>query len=125
MDGFLGVHADELSRRIGELDLNSQRRPSITQPESGSRYTIDELNGLRPEQEKHGDQAAPIDGVKTPPEIPAPPPSPHNEPGSSDGALGDIDTNTEVPGKEQIKKKKKKTKSSGKNKKPAPTGFEG
>lgn len=128
MDSFLGVPPAELSRRISDLDLGSDRRPSITQLEDGRRYTITELNGLRPEQE-NGDHAVtpegvktPVtpDGVKTPPEVPAPPPTPHNELSSSDGALADIDTNTE----EQTKKKKKKKKS-GKSKKAAPTGFEG
>ena len=119
-----GVHPGELSRRISELDVSTLHRPSITEPENGSNQTVEELTSPRPGQENHNGLAVVDGGVKTPPEVPAPPPSPHNEASNSDGALADIDTNAKALGDEKPKKKKKK-KTSGKNKKPVPTGFEG
>lgn len=125
MDPSYGVHADELSRRICELELAPLRRPSIAESENGPHSNTEERSHLRPDQESHNKHTEADVGVTTPPEVPAPPPSPHHEPSTSDGALADIDTNTDAPGGEQPKKKKRKKKSSGKNKKPAPTGFEG
>lgn len=123
MSSSFRVHPDELSRRISELDVTNLNRPSSTESHSGLRYTIGDLNNLRPNQENDNDNESLDEGVKTPVEVPAPPPSPHNESSTSDGALADIDTNGKSLDGEQAKKKKKKR--SGKNKKPNPTGFEG
>ena len=126
MDSSLGVHADELSRRISNLDLASLRRPSIATLEDGPRYTAEELCHLRPDREDHDSHSAAYKGIKTPPEVPAPPPSPHNDNSPSDGALADVDTNTDGPAQQAGKKKKKKKKSGkSKNKGLTPTGFEG
>jgi len=128
MDSSSGVHPGELSRRISELDVSSLHRPSITEPENGPHQTVEGLTSPRLGQENHNEFTVVHRGVKTPPEVPAPPPTPqneaNNEASNSDGALADIDTNAKALGDEKSKKKKKK-KSSGKNKKPAPTGFEG
>jgi hypothetical protein len=120
----LGVHPDELSRRISEIDLTSLRSRPGTQSEKQRGYTAEELLQLR--SENHDDQAATVEGLKTPPEVPAPPPSPHHEPTTLDEPPADTDTEplADAPREEKSKKKKKK-KSSGKNKKPSPTGFEG
>lgn len=122
MSSSSGVHPGELSRRISELDVTTLNRPSA-EPEGGPRYTVDELNGLRPNQENHNGNRTLNRGALTPPEVPAPPPSPHNEASASDGALADVDTNGTSLDADLAKKKKKKK--SGKNKKPNPTGFEG
>jgi hypothetical protein len=122
MATFIGVHADELSRRISELDLTSLRRPTVTH-ESGPRYTAEELLNLRPDHEDHHDHLAALEGIKTPPEVHPPPPTPHHEPNAPDQPLADVEKSADAAPEVPIKKKKKK--SSGKNKKPAPTGFEG
>jgi hypothetical protein len=118
----LGIHQDELSRRISEIDLISLRSRPSTQSEKQRGYTAEELLQLR--SENHDDQAATAEGLKTPPEVPAPPPSPHHEPTTLDEPPADTEQLADAPRKEQSEKKKKK-KSSGKNKKPSPTGYEG
>ena len=126
MNSSPNVHADELSRRISNLDLTSLRRQSIATSEHGQRYTTEELHHLGPDAEGHNTHAAAYHGIKTPPEVPAPPPSPHNDNSASDGALADVDTNTDGPAKQAAKRKKKKKKSAkSKTKRPVPTGFEG
>jgi hypothetical protein len=119
----LGIHPDELSRRISEIDLTSLRRRPGTQSEKHRGYTAEELLELR--SENHDDQATTAEGLKTPPEVPAPPPSPHHEPTTLDEPPADTEQLADAPREEQSKKKKQKKKSSGKNKKPSPTGYEG
>ncbi|KIN00370.1 hypothetical protein OIDMADRAFT_164780 [Oidiodendron maius Zn] len=125
MNSSPAVHADELSRRISNLDLTSLRQQSIATSEHGQSYTTEELHHLGPDGEGHNTHAAAYHGIKTPPEVPAPPPSPHNDNSASDGALADVDTNTDGPAKQAAKKKKKKKKGAkSKSKRPVPTGFE-
>jgi len=116
----LGVPPDELVRRISEIDLTKRRRtdtitsetsPATLSPGATIRYSRDELFRLAP------------DGVATP-KLPNPPPStpielPATPPSDDQLALTAAQAQQAVP----AKKKKKKT--SGKNKKLAPTGFEG
>lgn len=125
MDSSSGIHPGELSRRISELEVTTLRS-SPAEAESGPSVTIEELMGLHQGQENRNNTTTVFDcGILTPPEVPAPPPSPHNEANTSDGALADIDTNAKSLDEEQAKKKKKKKTTSRKNKKPTPTGFEG
>jgi hypothetical protein len=120
----LGVHPHELSRRISEIDLTTLRGRSDTPFEKEPHYTGDELTDLRHNEKYYFGHATAIEGLKTPPEIPAPPSTPHHESGSPDLCSEDKAA-AEAPVKEGTKNKKKKKKSSKKNKKPSPTGFEG
>jgi hypothetical protein len=125
-----------LHRAISELDLNAKLESVQAQRGPGLRYTQDELLTLRPEAEKYSGhvEVAELNGVKTPPYLtcPAPPPPTPASPESSltptrnghldsAGANGALSPIAEAP----PKKKEKKSGGKGKNKKPAPTGFEG
>lgn len=130
MDAATGVHPEELSRRISQIDLTSLRHRANTQIENvPPRYSSEELLRLRSQHECHDAHAAIVEGLKTPPDVPAPPantpayrpatPEQHPTELQQKGALPQtLDVNGEGT-------KKKKKKSSGKNKKAAPTGFEG
>jgi hypothetical protein len=126
MASLHGVHPEELSRRISEIDLTSVRHRADTQTGDRPRYTPEELLQLRPAHEPHGDdQHTVATGVKTPADVPAPPPpTPNHGPGTPEEKLTGAKLNGDIPQEDQPKKKKKK-KRSGRNKKPAPTGFEG
>jgi hypothetical protein len=132
MDAATGVHPEELSRRISQIDLTSLRHRTNTQTENvPPHYSSEELLRLRPRHEYHDAHAAIVEGLKTPPDVPAPPantpayrpatPEQHPTELQQKGALPQA---LEVNG-EETKKKKKNKKSSEKNKKAAPTGFEG
>jgi hypothetical protein len=113
-------HAEKLSRAISEIDLTSIRHPIDTLPEYGPTYSKDELLSLRPEMQ--GAHTGMAEGNTTSPGPPVPPaPTPeHPANASEDTQLEVKDANVVLPPAEPAKKK-----SSEKNKKAAPTGFEG
>lgn len=138
------LHPDELSRRISEIDLTNLRRRSDTLTGNPPRYTQDQLLAYRPDK-KDGAQATVLEmaeGLKTPPNVPAPPPpTPSNHPGSppnedapdghehakdgdneNDAEADDEATGDAIAGEAKKKKKKKR---GGRKKHAAPTGFEG
>jgi hypothetical protein len=127
MVSSLGVHAGELSRRISEIDLASVRHRSDTQSEDKPHYSAQELLQLRPNVEGQDSPAIATEGVKTPPDLPVPPPSSPNAGSATPEELPEVaEAKADAPRQEESKeKKKKKKKSSGKNRKAAPTGFEG
>ncbi|PQE10219.1 Argonaute subunit Arb1 protein [Rutstroemia sp. NJR-2017a WRK4] len=146
----VGPEPEELSRAISELDLTTLRGTDGTadeaEPGNGPRYTRDQLLGIR-------SKSSPVDvvinladvatsGARTPPvHTTAPPPTPEHpsaapasqpsttseQPKKEEGAADEPTPQTDMADEgaaEEEPKKKKKKKSSGKNKKPAPTGFE-
>lgn len=122
-------HAEELSRAISEVNLTSTRHPIDALPEYGPVHSRDEMLSLRfKKQDEHLEHVEMAEGMTTPPGPPAPPaPTPESlDTALEDTQLEERDANAVLPSTELAKKKKKKNKkSSGKNRKPAPTGFEG
>jgi hypothetical protein len=127
-------HKKQLSRAVSQVDLAAALTSLPKGQEHGLRYTHVELLSLRPAIEKNGEHvevtgigSPRADGVMTPPNLagPAPPPPTPASPGTAtpDEDLKETTNNLTAPiEREQIKKKKR---SSGKNRKAAPTGFEG
>jgi hypothetical protein len=126
-------HKKQLSRAVSQVDLAAALTSLPKDQEHGLRYTHEELLSLRPAIEKNGEHvevteigSPPADGVMTPPNLagPAPPPPTPASPGTA--TLDEIlkETTNIIPPIESEQKKKKK-RSSGKNRKAAPTGFEG
>lgn len=130
-------HEKKLSRAVSQVDLAAALTSLPTEQDHIVRYTQDELLSLRPKDEKKNSvrvevlevDSPPTGGVMTPPNFvtPAPPPptpaSPGTSPTSNEGVLAEQPNGLGriLGGGEQKKKKK----SSGKNRKAAPTGFEG
>jgi hypothetical protein len=133
-----GHHEKKLSRAVSQVDLATALTSLPKEQENSVRYTQEELLGLRPkDKKKNGARvefvevgSPPTDGVMTPPNFvaPAPPPptpaSPGTPPTLDEGVLKEK-ANGLAPLVAEGEKKKKKKKSSGKNRKAAPTGFEG
>jgi hypothetical protein len=131
-------HEKKLSRGVSQVDLAAALTSLPKEQDNIVRYTQEELLSLRPKDDKkNGEQvevveigSPPIDGVMTPPNFvaPAPPPptpaSPGISPTPDEGVLKE-QPNGLVPAVAGGEQKKKKKKSSGKNRKAAPTGFEG
>jgi hypothetical protein len=145
----VGPEPEELSRAISELDLTTLRGTDGTadevEPGNGPRYTRDQLLDI-------GSKSTQVDvvinlaeiasGAITPPvHTKAPPPTPEHpsvtpvpqpcttseQPEKEEGAADEPAPQADMPDEgaaEEEPKKRKKKKSSGKNKKPAPTGFE-
>lgn len=117
----LAIQPEELSRRISEIDLTNLRRRADTVTGNPPRYTQAELLGLRTENNGvHAPLPEFLEGIKTPNAPPPPPPTPAS---GGQGSPASGDSGSIQPVAEPKKKKNKR--SSGKNKKPAPTGFEG
>jgi hypothetical protein len=144
----VGPEPEELSRAISELDLTTLRGTDGTadeaEPGNGRRYTRDQLLGIRSKSSQVDvviNLADIAGGTRTPPvHTTAPPPTPEHpsaapvsqpcttfEQPKEEGAADEPTPQADIPNEgaaEEEPKKKKKKKSSGKNKKPAPTGFE-
>jgi hypothetical protein len=131
-------HESKLSRAVSQVDLAAALTSLPKEQEHAVKYTQEELLSLRPVIKKNGVRvetaeigSPTFDGVITPPGFtgPAPPPPTPASPGSTSTlegrqALSD-NTNSLTPFDAGVEQKKRKKKSSGKNRKPAPTGFEG
>jgi hypothetical protein len=130
-------HESQLSRAISQVDLAAALISLPKEEEHIVKCTQEELLALRPVSKRNGEhvEIADIgflipDGVTTPPNFtsPAPPPptpaSPGSNPDECTQALND-NTNGRVTSRSGAEQKKKKKNSHGKDKKPAPTGFEG
>src|ERR1700709_1745434 len=82
-----GLHPEELSRRISEIDLTNLRRRADTATGNPPRYTQADLLKLRP-SEMNGayfTTTEPAEGITTPTDFPAPPPpTPDDHLGSAD-----------------------------------------
>jgi hypothetical protein len=130
-------HEKKLSRGVSQVDLAAALTSLPKEQENIVRYTKEELLSLRPKGErKNGahvefvEVGSPPDGVMTPPNFvaPAPPPPTPASPGTPP-ALDEVVLKEKPNGLAPIvaegEKKKKKKRSSGKNRKAAPTGFEG
>jgi hypothetical protein len=133
--------AEDISRALSELDLNTLHTPPTTITTPGPHYSKDDLLSLRSnvnldkqvtkaDLESIGVPTA--SGAKTPSiaECPAPPPpTPATPQNASDEALSGTvaEVNGTATAEDGVAKKKKKKKSSGINKKQKvnPTGFEG
>src|SRR5271168_2439251 len=119
------VNPEELTRAISEIDLTSLH-PLVG---SGQHYYHEELLSLMPDSDNHEEQASVSEvnseGIKTPPNCPAPPPPTPDHPGTPEETHLTKDVPDAVLPSLEEKKKKKKKKSSRRNKKPPPTGFEG
>jgi len=145
-----GEHAEELSRRISEIDLTSIRRRSDTSDSLlGPRYQQDDLIRLRPIDALALEQGNEFyqEGVKTPPPTRAPPSTPAVPASPANAAVKDSPTinggvEAGIPELDEIEgtigaqpadtgiavepaKKKKNKKGSGKNRLPPVSGFEG
>jgi hypothetical protein len=131
-------HEKKLSRAVSQVDLAAALTSLPKEQENIVRYTQEELLSLRPKDKKNGARvelvevgSPPTDGVMTPPNFvaPAPPPptpaSPGTPPALDEGVLKEKANGLAPLVAEEEKKKRKKKKSSGKNRKAAPTGFEG
>jgi hypothetical protein len=132
-----GHHEKKLSRAVSQVDLAAALTSLPKEQENIVSYTQEELLSLRPKDKKKNGAhvefvevgSPPTDGVMTPPNFvaPAPPPptpaSPGTPPALGEGVLKEK-ANGLAPLVAEGEKKKKK-KSSGKNRKAAPTGFEG
>jgi hypothetical protein len=121
-----GLHPEELSRRISEIDLTNLRRRADTATSNPPRYTQADLLKLRPSEKDgaHFTAAEFTEGITTPTDFPAPPPPTPDHLGSADDHESVDDNSHAVQAPVEAAKKKKK-KSGGKNKKAASTGFEG
>ena len=130
-----------MSRAISELDLNAKLVTVQEEQNQRLRYTEHELLGFRSTSEQSGghiDASEPgAEGVRTPPHrtCPDPPPPTPASPGGGPAPIHNLEAAKKkadrvlasmgIAQTEPTEKKKKKKKSSGKNKKAAPTGFEG
>jgi hypothetical protein len=131
-------HKRELSRAVSQVDLAAALTSLPKEQEHIVKYTPEELLSLRPTIKKNGehveitDIGSPTsDGVMTPPSFggPAPPPPTPASPGNTvtpeEGVQALKDTTSTLTPPVESEQKKKKKRSSGKNRKAAPTGFEG
>lgn len=120
----MAPHAEELSRKISQIDLTSIRSTKDTLPEFGPADPKNEMLKLR--QETHDGHVDTPDykyeGVMTPGSLPAAPPTtpadktPGGQTEEEDGGLALLD---------RKKKKKSGSGGGGKSKKTPATGFEG